>query len=229
MSTARSEILDRIRDATGGTTQAREAEYAAIPRDYVRVGSLDTAAKLELLVDRLHDYGATVFHARAGEVASAVSTALKARAKTSLLIPRDLPRVWLPDEFHFFREGPNYLEVDASEGVLTDCALAIASTGSIVLRHSAGEARRALSLIPDYHLCVVFAAQVVETVPEGIHQMKAFANIPITTIAGPSATADIEMIRVKGVHGPRILDVILVDTTSPPYLESVGHEENAAG
>jgi L-lactate dehydrogenase complex protein LldG len=100
--------------------------------------------------------------------------------------------------------------VDASEGVLTDCALAIATTGTIVLRHSAGEARRALSLIPDYHLCVVQASQVVETVPEGIQQMKAFANIPITTIAGPSATADIEMIRVKGVHGPRMLDVILV-------------------
>jgi L-lactate dehydrogenase complex protein LldG len=79
-----------------------------------------------------------------------------------------------------------------------------------VLRHSAGEARRALSLIPDYHLCIIFAAQVVETVPEGVQQMKAFANVPITTIAGPSATADIEMIRVKGVHGPRTLDVILV-------------------
>jgi L-lactate dehydrogenase complex protein LldG len=93
---------------------------------------------------------------------------------------------------------------------LTDCAVAIASTGTIVLRHSAGEARRALSLIPDYHLCVVFAAQIVETVPEGIDQMKTFSHIPITTIAGPSATSDIEMTRVNGVHGPRILDVILV-------------------
>jgi L-lactate dehydrogenase complex protein LldG len=210
MSTAREEILERIRDAMGGTAPGREAEYAAIPRKYVRQGSLETAAKLDLLVDRLHDYGATVFHARDGEVALAVAAALKSRAKASLLIPRDLPRAWLPDNFHFFREGPNYHEVDASEGVLTDCALAIAATGSIVLRHSAGEARRALSLIPDYHLCVVFASQVVETVPEGVQQMKAYSNIPITTIAGPSATADIEMIRVKGVHGPRTLDVILV-------------------
>ena len=161
-------------------------------------------------MDRLHDYGATVFHASDGEIPHAVASALKARAKASLLIPRDLPRVWLPDGFQFFREGPNYHEVDASEGVLTDCALAIASTGSIVLRHSAGEARRALSLIPDYHLCVVLLGQIVETVPEGIQQMKAFATLPITTIAGPSATADIEMTRVKGVHGPRTLDVILV-------------------
>lgn len=210
MSSARSEILDRIRDATGGSKPAREADYAAIPRDYVRTGSLDASARLELLIDRLHDYGATVFHAREGEVAASVAEALKNRQKTSLLIPRDLPRAWLPDGFSFFREGASFEEVDRSEGVLTDCALAIAITGSIVLRHGAGAARRALTLIPDYHLCVVFAAQVVETVPEGIEQMKAFAQIPITTIAGPSATADIEMIRVKGVHGPRTLDVILI-------------------
>jgi L-lactate dehydrogenase complex protein LldG len=210
MSTARSEILERIRKATGGSTSGREAEYAVIPRNYVRKGLLDQEAKLDLLVDRLHDYGATVFHGHEGDVASAVAAALRARGKVSLLIPRDLPRAWLPDGFHFFREGASYEAVDASEGVLTDCALAIASTGSIVLRHSAGEARRALSVIPDYHLCIIFAAQVVETVPEGVQQMKAFANVPITTIAGPSATADIEMIRVKGVHGPRTLDVILV-------------------
>ncbi len=210
MSSARNEMLERIRDATGGSTPGREAEYAAIPRKYVRSGLLHAAEKLDLLVDRLHDYGATVFHSREGEAADWVGQALKIRQKRSLLIPRDLPRAWLPDGFSFFREGASYEEVDRSEGVLTDCALAIAITGSIVLRHSAGEARRALSLIPDYHLCVVFGSQVVETVPEGIEQMRAFAGIPITTIAGPSATADIEMIRVKGVHGPRTLDVILV-------------------
>lgn len=210
MSSAREEILEKIRDAMGGSTPNREADYAAIPRNYIRQGSLDLEARLDLLVDRLHDYGATVFHAGDGDIASHIAVALKARGKGSLLIPRDLPRAWLPDGFQFFREGSNYHEVDASEGVLTDCAVAIAATGSIVLRHSAGEARRALSLIPDYHLCVVFAGQVVETVPESIQLMNRFANIPITTIAGPSATADIEMIRVKGVHGPRTLDVILV-------------------
>ena len=210
MSSARQEILERIRDATGGSTPGREEDYRAIPRNYHRKGSLDFAGKLELLEDRLHDYGAAVYHARENDVATWVTAALKAREKSSLLIPRDLPRAWLPAGINFFREGPSYHEVDRSEGVMTDCALAIATTGSIVLRHSAGEARRALSLIPDYHLCVVLGSQVVETVPEAIEQMKAFANIPITTIAGPSATADIEMIRVKGVHGPRTLDVILV-------------------
>ncbi len=210
MSSARDEILERIRDATGGSSENREADYRTIPRNYIRQGSMPIESRLGLLVDRLQDYGATVFYTKDGQIASAVAHAMQSRDKKSLLIPRDMPRPWLPDGFQFFSEGPNYQEVDASEGVLTDCALTIASTGSIVLRHSAGEARRALSLIPDYHLCVVFAQQVVETVPEAIRQMEAFATLPITTIAGPSATADIEMIRVKGVHGPRTLDVILV-------------------
>jgi L-lactate dehydrogenase complex protein LldG len=88
--------------------------------------------------------------------------------------------------------------------------LAIAVTGTIVLRHTPTEGVRALSLIPDYHLCCVFENQVEELVPEGIQRMSRFAGSPITTIAGPSATADIEMTRIKGVHGPRTLDVLLI-------------------
>jgi L-lactate dehydrogenase complex protein LldG len=88
--------------------------------------------------------------------------------------------------------------------------VAVALTGTIMLRHSTGEGRRALTLIPDYHLCVVHADQVVETVPEGIRKINAFADVPITTISGPSATSDIEMTRIKGVDGPRVMDVILV-------------------
>ena len=93
--------------------------------------------------------------------------------------------------------------------MLTTCALAIAISGTIVLRHSPTEGRRALTLISDYHLCIVESSQVVETVPEGIRAL-ASPTEPITTISGPSATADIEMTRIKGVHGPRTLDVILV-------------------
>jgi L-lactate dehydrogenase complex protein LldG len=103
-----------------------------------------------------------------------------------------------------------YELLDASEGVLTGCAAAIALTGSIILRHTEAEGRRALSLIPDYHLCVVFENQIVETVPEAIDLLSAFPLVPVTTIAGPSATADSEMTRIKGVHGPRTLEVILV-------------------
>jgi L-lactate dehydrogenase complex protein LldG len=105
----------------------------------------------------------------------------------------------------------SHAELDRCDGVITGCTAAVALTGSLLLTHGEREGRRAISLIPDYHLCVVFTSQIVETVPEGLRRLGAFNRRPITTIAGSSATADIEMIRVKGVHGPRTLDVILVD------------------
>jgi L-lactate dehydrogenase complex protein LldG len=210
MNDARSDILSRIRSATGGSSASRETDYQAISRNYQQTSLLDPAANLELFVELLHDYGAMVYRCDEHSIQQTVAQALAARGKKSSLIPRDFPRQWLPEGFDFLRETLDYAEIDASEGVLPDCALAIASTGTVVLRHGAGEARRALSLIPDYHLCIVFAAQVFGTVPEGIKQMRAFGNVPLTTIAGPSATADIEMTRIKGVHGPRTLDIILV-------------------
>jgi L-lactate dehydrogenase complex protein LldG len=185
-------------------------EYDAIYRGYRQAGVLDPAARIELFIDRLADYGSLVYRCAEAEISQTVARILTERSRSSLLVPRDLPLEWLPNGFYFFRESPDYAEIDASEGVLTDCALAIAATGTIVLRHAAGEATRALSLIPDYHLCVVFPSQIVETVPEGIRKMAAFADTPMTTISGPSATSDIEMTRVKGVHGPRTLEVILV-------------------
>lgn len=209
MSAAKQEILARIRTAAGPPPTPRGDDYADIPRHYVQAGTLDLAARLHLFIDRLQDYGAAVYPCAEHAIAAAVAYALTKRGKSNILIPRDLQRAWLPDEFIFLSEGADYLEIDASEGVLTDCALAIASTGTIVLRHGPGEARRALSLIPDYHLCIIHANQVVETVPEGIRLMRPFAQLPITTISGPSATSDIEMTRVKGVHGPRTLDVVL--------------------
>ena len=105
----------------------------------------------------------------------------------------------------------SYDALDRSEGVLTGCSVAIASTGTIVLRHGAGEGRRALTLVPDYHVCVVFRDQVLQTVPEAMRQLAALRPALVTTISGPSATADIEMTRIRGVHGPRTLDVVLVD------------------
>ena len=107
-------------------------------------------------------------------------------------------------------DGVAYAEIDRGQGVITGCVAAIAFTGTIILQHGARDGRRALSLIPDYHLCVVFADQVVETVSEGFDRLEGMETSPLTTVSGPSATADIEMARVKGVHGPRFLDVILV-------------------
>jgi L-lactate dehydrogenase complex protein LldG len=144
-------------------------------------------------------------------VAGKIAQVLASRNKRRLLVAGDVPASWRPEGFNFIEDqGLRYSAIDDSEGVLTTCAVAIAVTGTIVLRHSSDEGRRALSLIPDYHLCIVRASQLVETVPEGIRIMRSFDRFPITTISGPSATSDIEMTRIKGVHGPRTLEVVFV-------------------
>lgn len=210
MSSARNDILAAIRRAAASPSTAREAEYAAIERNYSATGVLDPDGRLQLLEERLRDYGAAVYRCLHRNIARTVASILSVRNKRSLVIPRGLPREWLPEQFDFTRDDNlSYEELDRSEGVLTGCALAVALTGTIVLRHSQVEGRRVLTLIPDYHLCVVPSAHVVETVIEGIRAMARFGSDPVTTISGPSATSDIEMTRIQGVHGPRALDVIL--------------------
>jgi L-lactate dehydrogenase complex protein LldG len=107
-------------------------------------------------------------------------------------------------------EGLPAAELDRVDGVMTGATLAIAETGTVVLQNVAGQGRRAVTLVPDYHLCVVRVEDVVETVPEAIDRLQKTAGLATTFVSGPSATADIEMTRIKGVHGPRFLDVILV-------------------
>lgn len=213
MSEAKSEMLKRVRTALGSgrVPTDRAPEYAALPREYTSASVLDQEHLLALFVERLHDYGAAVHHCSATEIAETVAKVLTAHRKSGVLIPQGLPPEWLPTGFTFTREaGLDYAQMDASQGVLTGCALAIALTGTIVIRHSVETGSRALTLIPDYHLCVVSAEQVVHTVPEGIRAIATFGAAPVTTISGPSATSDIEMTRIKGVHGPRTLEVILV-------------------
>ena len=209
--TAKNDILSKIRPATVHALGMCEAEYAAIPRAYRQSATLDSSSRIRLFAERLQEYEATVHRCAESQIQETVARALAARRKRTLLVPPGMPSEWLPSSVAFLRdEGLTFDEIDQSEGVMTGCAIAIAVTGTIVLRHSPGEGRRALTLIPDYHLCVVFTKQVVESVPEGIREMAKFGNSPMTTISGPSATSDIEMTRVKGVHGPRTLDVILV-------------------
>jgi L-lactate dehydrogenase complex protein LldG len=208
---ARSDIIARVRQAVGDNSASRETEYASIPRGYRHDGEWSKEEILHLLTSRLHDYDACVYRCASAEIAPTVAMAMAARGKTSLLRPERLPAEWLPAAYDFpCVDGLSYREVDRAEGVITGCVVAIAFTGTIVLRHGVADGRRALTLIPDYHLCVVFADQVVETVPEGFARLKGMETLPLTTVSGPSATADIEMARVKGVHGPRFLDVILV-------------------
>jgi len=207
---AKGWILGRLPPAASGSID-RATAYAAIPRHYNSSTGSSRPAVLELFIERLHDYGCGVHRSDENSIARDIGHVLADRGKRSMVVAASVPDTWLPETVQCMRDsGLSYDELNSLEGVLTACALAIATTGTIVLEHSALNGRRALSLIPDYHLCVVLESQVVETVPQGVQMMRAFATAPITTVAGPSATSDIEMTRVKGVHGPRTLDIVLL-------------------
>ncbi len=211
MSSTRDEVLRRVRSGLADVQGGREDDYTAVIRNYRQRSSESLEERLSLFTERLQDYDTTVYRCDAAEVSQAVGNALSAREQQRILVPSGFPEQWLPRNVDLLRDsGFSFDEIDSSDGVITGCALAIALTGTIVLRHSTEDGRRALTLIPDYHLCIVRAEQVVDSVPEAIRRMSKFAMFPITTISGPSATADIEMTRIKGVHGPRTLDVILV-------------------
>lgn len=215
--TAREEVLRRIRAAIADTPKVDEAaihaEWEALPRGYKRTASLKREAILEMLEDRLHDYDANVVRTRRGQVAGTIARILTERGMRRLVVPMGLQDAIgeaLPEGFEFVADdGLTTDMLDGFEGVLTASTVAIAETGTIVLQHVAGQGRRAPTLVPDYHLCVVRASDVVETVPEAMARLAETASLATTFISGPSATADIEMTRIKGVHGPRFLDVIL--------------------
>lgn len=203
----RAEILARIRAAGAG------ASAPEIPTGYRQTWKVSAKFRLTRLTKRLEDYGVTVLRAGAAdEIAGIAERQLTARGIGSLLIPPDLPEVWrprAPQPILDAGQGPH--ELDRIAGVMTGCALAIAETGTIVLDAGPAQGRRAITLVPDFYLCVVLADQVVGIVPEAIARLHEAARDgrPLTFISGPSATADIELERVAGVHGPRTLDVIL--------------------
>jgi L-lactate dehydrogenase complex protein LldG len=212
-NSARAEMLRRIRAAKGGVAsgEAVRAGWSAIERRYRREATRSREAVLELLEDRLRDYDARVIRAGHAEVATSAARMLGERKARRMVVPAGLASEWLPDEVEFvLDEGLAAVELDAVDGVMTGATLAIAETGTVVLQNVAGQGRRALTLVPDYHLCVVRVEDVVETVPEAMERLQATAGLATTFVSGPSATADIEMTRIKGVHGPRFLDVILV-------------------
>ena len=209
--TAKPEILGRIRAALGPRRGARAEEYAAIPRHYRQASTLGGEARLDLFLSRIRHYDGGVFRCGAEAIAGTIARALSDRGKHRIVVPPGLSREWLPDGFEFVRdENLSDEDLDRSDGALTASTVGIAWTGTIVLHHSSSEGRRALTLVPDYHLCVVEADQIVETVPEAMRRLRPLNPSLVTTISGPSATADIEMTRIKGVHGPRTLDVIVV-------------------
>lgn len=206
-------ILGRIKRALGGTSslETAQAEWNSIPREFRRAASHPREEILELLVDRLIDYDAQVLRTDEAGVAGAVQTMLAARGVHRLVVPQGMPEGVLPSGFDFVVDnGLSATELDEMDGVVTMAAVAIALTGTVVLQTTAGQGRRAATLVPDYHLCIVHAKDVVETVPEALERMEPTSALATTFVSGPSATADIEMTRIKGVHGPRFLDVVLV-------------------
>jgi L-lactate dehydrogenase complex protein LldG len=221
--TARDEVLRRIRFAlsSGPTGTGSASPQPAEPPGGYRTRSyrthsyrthsdLDPAALLDLLAERLSDYRAVVRRASPGTLAAEVSAALTQRGARRIVVPPGL-RVPLPAVAEVIvDEGLSAADLDRMDGVVTGAAVAIAETGTIVLDGGPDQGRRAISLVPDYHLCIVTADQVVHLVPEAVARLAATAAGPLTWISGPSATSDIELERVEGVHGPRTLEVILV-------------------
>ena len=201
---AREEMLARVRSARSG------AELVEPARDYRQRGEHEpgSAALVDLLEDRLLDYKAAVRRTDEAGLRAAVAEALAATgADGPVLLPPDLPAAWAPDG----RTDDGTLtatELDGYAAVVTACRVACAETGTIVLDGQPDQGRRAITLVPDVHVCVVRADQVVHSVSEMLARLDA--TRPTTFISGPSATSDIELARVEGVHGPRTLSVVLV-------------------
>jgi L-lactate dehydrogenase complex protein LldG len=214
MSAGREAMLDRIRQALRDVPDSERAEDVLIDRRYRHADPADRAAVVDQFIERVSEYKATVRRVAPSELLQAIAEACNRRGVNKLVVPADLPDAWAPAGVNLLREpGLSNHDLEQSDGVLTGCALGIAQTGTIVLDCGHTQGRRVLSLLPDYHLCVIFADQVVGFVPEAVAKLNlpaAEPARPITLISGPSATSDIELSRVEGVHGPRTLEVLVV-------------------
>jgi L-lactate dehydrogenase complex protein LldG len=208
MTSAKAEILERV-------AAAGRPERPSVQRRYRRIGELDADARTKLFARRVADYRADVRLVAPGDVAGAIASACLERRARRTGIPTGIPAEWRPDSLDLVEDrGLTPRELDTLDGVITGCTVAIAETGTIVLAGGSAEGRRALSLVPDLHICVIRSEQIVELVPEAIGilgDLVAKERRPLTFISGPSATSDIELSRVEGVHGPRTLVALIVN------------------
>jgi L-lactate dehydrogenase complex protein LldG len=253
-ASSRQQVLDRIRAATRNAASSVEeasASWSALPRGYVRRGALSQEARIALMLHRLREYDAEVTECAPDAVPAAIAAQIAASGRRRFVAPAGLSPEWLAAGFDWkIDHNLGIAEIERAEGVVTSCFCGVADSGTIVLHHSGAEGRRVLSLLPDWHLCILRASQVVETLPEYFSRCGQTPGYPsdeeqspgtpglhpsdeeqspgtpglhpsdeeqspgtpglVTWISGPSATADIEMTRIKGVHGPRFLHVILV-------------------
>lgn len=220
---SRERILGRVRRALADVEQDDTPYEQAVARDYLREhGDRSVAQTVDLLAENLADYRAIVHRCTADDLAVTIAGMLAARGAKTVLVPPGLEPSWLaeteadqvPDRIE---STPH--ELDRIDSVVTACAVAVAETGTIVLDGSPDQGRRRITLVPDHHICVVrVPEQVVSSVPQALERLDPAR--PLTWISGPSATSDIELDRVEGVHGPRTLEVVLVGDQSSAELNS---------
>jgi L-lactate dehydrogenase complex protein LldG len=219
MSDARETILARVRMASGATGAGATGARAATPvprpvREYQRADRRPREQLVALFCERMADYRAEVERVSAERLPELIAVVAMRHGARTLVIPAELPPAWRPDGIELIADtGLTPRQLDAVDGVLSGCTAAIAQTGTIALTSAPHEGRRALSLVPDLHICIVEESQVVGTVPEAITLLGGITQAsrrPVTLISGPSATSDIELQRVEGVHGPRRLVVLVV-------------------
>jgi L-lactate dehydrogenase complex protein LldG len=205
MTDARTELLARVRATSAVAAQP-------IPRGYRRHGTLTGSERVTLFCTRAAEYRAEVDQVGDDTVAEHVDTVCARLGATRLLVPAAVPPSWRPRTVEVVHDDNlSHRALSACDGTLTGCTVAVAETGTIVLAAQPYEGRRALTLIPDLHICVVRQSEIVELLPEAFAFLahKGLERSPLTFISGPSATSDIELTRVEGVHGPRNLVIVI--------------------
>ena len=215
--TSREMMLERIHVALHDVPVNETPAEFPIERSYRQHDTVSAEERIERFIERVIDYKAVVHRVEERELPEAIIACCTARAIRRLVVPTDIPSAWIPKEIEIVSDAEvplTYEQLDSSDGVLTGCAVGIAQTGTIVLDGGTLQGRRVLSLLPDYALCLIWEEQIVSLVPEAIQQLETTMRTrqPLTFISGPSATSDIELSRVEGVHGPRTLEVLVVYT-----------------
>jgi len=223
---ARTEILARVRTALADVPAHERPDDVAVERGYRQSVETPRAELLDQFRAMVEDYRAGIRTVAPDELPEALEALCRSRGSVRLVVPPDLPAQWRPEGLELVEDRELAASaLDEVDGVITGCAAGIAQTGTLVLDGGARSGRRVITLVPDHHVCIVEADQVVGLVPEAVARVAACVReggAPITLISGPSASSDIELSRVEGVHGPRRLDVVVVEPAERAPEASAG-------
>jgi len=217
-NSAREAVFGKIRSALKDVPKSEQPDDVAVDRSYLTASDESRPELIRQFIERVEEYRAKVRTTSPDDLPRVIAESCADNGIRSLVVPADLPDGWAPTDLTLLREpGLSIDQLEQAGGALTACAVGIAQTGTVVLDAGPGQGRRAITLLPDHHLCVIFEDQIVGLVPEAIarlHDAASRPDRPITFISGPSATSDIELNRVEGVHGPRRLEVIVVASSA---------------